>query len=319
MTLIRNKKSWEIPESLTIDEADFWNRRTFLRSAGLLGTSLLLHQSPLSAATAGFPTKRNPKYNLIEAEKITEEKYVTGYNNFYEFSFDKEDVKDKAKHWKTEPWSIEISGMVQKPLTLDVNELINEFGIEQRVYRFRCVEAWSMVVPWDGFPLKKLIEKAQPLSSAKFVKFISFDDPEEAPGMKNRSYPWPYTEGLRMDEAVHELTLMVTGVFGRPLPNQNGAPVRLMVPWKYGFKSIKSIQKIEFTDQQPNSLWNELAPQEYGFYANVNPEVDHPRWSQAKERPIGSWFFQKIPTQPFNGYAEEVASLYKGMDLKKNY
>jgi sulfoxide reductase catalytic subunit YedY len=319
MTEIRTHKSWEITESQVTEESTFWNRRNLLRSAGLLSTTLLLNSAKLSAATAGFPTFRNPQYNQILADKMTEEKYVTGYNNFYEFSFDKEDVKDKAKNWQTEPWNIEVSGMVQKPMNLDVNELVKEFGIEQRVYRFRCVEAWSMVVPWDGFPLKKLIEKAQPLSSAKYVKFTSFDDPQEAPGMQNRSYPWPYTEGLRMDEAVHDLTLMVTGVFGRPLPNQNGAPVRLMVPWKYGFKSIKSIQKIEFTDNQPNSLWNKLAPQEYGFYANVNPEIDHPRWSQAKERPIGSWFFQKIPTQLYNGYAEEVASLYKGMDLTKHY
>lgn len=318
MSAVHTPPSWKIPENEVTDEALFWNRRKVLQRVGLLGATALFAPS-LLAATAGFPTLRNPVFDQIPADQITEEKYVTGYNNFYEFSLDKEAVATKAEGWQTEPWLLEVGGMVQNPLKVDVNELVREFGIEQRVYRFRCVEAWSMVVPWDGFPLQKLIKKVQPLASAKYVKFVSFDDPENAPGQKNRMYPWPYTEGLRIDEAAHDLTLMVTGVFGRPLPNQNGAPLRLMVPWKYGFKSIKSITKIEFTDTQPTSLWMELAPREYGFYANVNPEVDHPRWSQAKERPIGSWFFQKVPTQPFNGYAAEVAGLYNGMDLRKNY
>jgi sulfoxide reductase catalytic subunit YedY len=312
------RPSWYLPESACTPEEQFWNRRQLLKAAGFAGASMLLAH-PLAAATAGFPSERNSNFDSFPDQQITEEKYVTGYNNFYEFSLNKEAVKEKAADWEPEPWALEIGGMVQNPMKVDINDLVKEFGIEQRVYRFRCVEAWSMVVPWDGFPLRKLIDKVQPLGSAKYVKFLSFDDPDNAPGQKNRMYPWPYTEGLRIDEANHDLTLMVTGVFGKPLPNQNGAPVRLMVPWKYGFKSIKSIQRIEFTDVQPTSLWMEMASREYGFYANVNPNVDHPRWSQARERPVGSWFFQKIDTLMFNGYGDEVAPLYKGMDLAANY
>ena len=254
--------------------------------------------------------------------KPTEFKYVTGYNNFYEFSTDKFEPRILANRgWKTEPWTLQIGGQVEKPLKLDVNKLVKEMAPEQRVYRFRCVEAWSMVIPWDGFPLSKLIKKAKPTSKAKYLKFTTFLDKKAGPGFERYPYyDWPYTEGLRMDEANHELSFLATGLYGRALPNQNGAPLRLVVPWKYGFKSIKSIVRIDFTDKQPDTLWNAAGPREYGFYANVNPEVPHPRWSQARERVIATGAFaDRIPTLKFNGYHKEVAHLYEGMDLKKNF
>lgn len=316
--LVRTKKDWELPESAATSEQQYFQRRTLLKAAGL--TLAMGAVAPFSglAATAGFPTQLNPKYNGKDLE-LTKEDVVTSYNNFYEFSFEKDNVAKRSKLFKPEPWSLEISGMVEKPQTIDVNALVNQLGIEQRIYRFRCVEAWSMVVPWDGFPLKKLVELAKPTSKAKYVKLVSFDDPAVAPGQKRAPhYPWPYTEGLTMAEATNELSMMVTGVYGKALPVQNGAPLRLIVPWKYGFKSIKSITKIEFTDTMPMNLWQELAPKEYGFYANVNPEVGHPRWSQKTERVIGSWFSRK-DTEMFNGYGEQVAHMYKDLDLKKWY
>jgi sulfoxide reductase catalytic subunit YedY len=274
------------------------------------------------AATAGCPTKLNRKYLPPKGIRPTEFKYVTGYNNFYEFSTDKFEPRILANRgWKTEPWTLQIGGQVEKPLKLDVNKLVKEMAPEQRVYRFRCVEAWSMVIPWDGFPLSKLIKKAKPTSKAKYLKFTTFLDKKAGPGFERYPYyDWPYTEGLRMDEANHELSFLATGLYGRALPNQNGAPLRLVVPWKYGFKSIKSIVRIDFTDKQPDTLWNAAAPREYGFYANVNPEVPHPRWSQARERVIATGAFaDRIPTLKFNGYHKEVAHLYEGMDLKKNF
>jgi len=313
------KKAWEVPESEAISEELFQSRRKWLQSMGY-GTALaMVSPTALLAATAGFPSKLNGQYQ-VSGRDITQEKLVTGYNNFYEFSFDKDNIAEKAERFQPEPWTLEITGMVEKPMKIDVNDLVRKMGIEQRVYRMRCVEAWSMVIPWDGFPLKKLLDLVQPTSGAKYVRFVSFNNPQVAPGQRSSPhYPWPYTEGLTLEEAGNELTLIATGIFGKALPKQNGAPLRLVVPWKYGFKSIKSITRIEFTDQRPETLWNQLAPNEYGFFANVNPKVDHPRWSQKREKPIGGGWFEKIDTLPFNGYGEQVAHLYKGMDLARWY
>lgn len=309
-----------MPASTVTPEEAFYNRRRFLRKLGLgLAGSALLPQG-LAGATAGFPAKLNPKFDGAGL-KSTDFDYVTSYNNFYEFSTDKGEVKKLANEgWETEPWSIQIGGLVENPFKIDVNDLIKKVGgVEERIYRFRCVEAWSMVVPWDGFPLKKLIELAQPDKNARYIKFTTFLDPKSAPGQRGRNIDWPYVEALTIEEANNDLAILATGVYGKPLPNQNGAPIRLVVPWKYGFKSIKSIVKIEFTRNRPRNTWQLLAPQEYGFYANVNPEVDHPRWSQASERIIGGGFFARQPTLPFNGYEKEVAHLYKGLNLRLHY
>ena len=319
---IKIAKDWELGESEVTSEDAYLSRRRMIKALGLATASPLVLSSLAEAATEGFPTKLNKKYLPPKGTKPTEFKYVTGYNNFYEFSTDKFEPRILANRgWKTEPWTIEIGGHVEKPLKLDVNELVKEMAPEQRVYRFRCVEAWSMVIPWDGFPLNKLIKKAKPTSKAKYLKFTTFLDKKAGAGFeKYPYYDWPYTEGLRMDEANNELSFLATGIFGRALPNQNGAPLRLVVPWKYGFKCIKSIVRIDFTDKQPSTLWNAAAPREYGFYANVNPEVPHPRWSQARERVIGAGAFaDRIPTLKFNGYQKEVGHLYEGMDLKKNF
>lgn len=269
-----------------------------------------------------FPPKKNDKFKG-EGLKITKEELATSYNNFYEFSFDKDEPKKKVAGWNlTSNWPIEVGGLVENKKTYTLDELINlAGGIEERVYRFRCVEAWSMVVPWAGFPLANLIEKLKPKANAKYVRFQTFGDKKIGPNIGTQTgYPWPYTEGLTMAEARHPLTLIATGMYGKPLPKQNGAPLRLVVPWKYGFKSIKSIVKIDFVEEQPKTLWNQLASSEYGFYANVNPKVDHPRWSQASERVLDSSLFPKRqPTLMFNGYEKEVASLYQGLDLAKNY
>jgi sulfoxide reductase catalytic subunit YedY len=242
---------------------------------------------------------------------------ITSYNNYYEFGTDKGDPKANAGSLKTRPWKIELAGEVAKPGTYDFDELLKGFTPVERVYRHRCVEAWSMVVPWLGVPLAGLIDRLEPTSKAKYVEFTTLLDPSQMPGQRRQVLEWPYVEALRMDEARHPLTLIVTGLYGKPLPNQNGAPLRLVVPWKYGFKGGKSIVKIRFTEKQPMTTWNIAAPDEYGFYANVNPEVDHPRWSQARERRVGEFFKRK--TLPFNGYADQVASLYTGMDLRKNF
>ena len=273
------------------------------------------------AATAGFPDSLNPAFKL-DGVKLTPYDLVTSYNNFYEWGLSKEEPKELAnKGWKTEPWTIEIGGLCTKPGKYDVNDLVKIMGgIEQRNYRHRCVEAWSMVVPWDGFPLARLVALAEPKSEAKYVQFTTFFDPAVCPGQRSKSFPWPYTEGLTLAEANHELAFLATGIYGRSLLNQNGAPIRLVVPWKYGFKGAKSLARIDFVSDQPKTLWNQMAPSEYGFYANVNPEVDHPRWSQKTERVIGGGFFSgKQPTLKFNGYEKEVAALYTGMDLRKNF
>jgi sulfoxide reductase catalytic subunit YedY len=245
---------------------------------------------------------------------------ITSYNNFYEFGTGKDDPAENAHLMTTEPWSIKIDGLVDRPGSYDLADVLKGKSIEERIYRFRCVEAWSMVVPWNGFELKDLLDQVGVQPSARYVAFETLYRPEEMPGTRWSSIDWPYREGLRLDEAMHPLTLMATGIYGRTIPNQNGAPIRLVVPWKYGFKSIKSIVRITLTEEQPRNTWNMLQPREYGFYSNVNPNVDHPRWSQASERRIGGGLFaSKIPTLMFNGYEDEVAALYAGMDLAKFY
>ncbi len=247
-------------------------------------------------------------------EPLTLQKDVITYNNFYEFGLDKDDPARNAHTLRPRPWTVEIEGEVARPQTIDIDTLLSWFPQEQRIYRMRCVEAWSMVIPWMGFPLGDLIRRVEPTGNAKYVEMVTLQDPEQMPGQRSRVLKWPYVEGLRMDEAMHPLTILATGLYGEMLPNQSGAPLRLVVPWKYGFKGVKSIVKIRFTEKRPENTWAIAAPREYGFYANVNPEVNHPRWSQASERRIGD--FGRRPTLPFNGYGEQVAGLYAGMDLR---
>lgn len=248
---------------------------------------------------------------------LTDFEDITGYTNFYEFSTSKTEPTNLSKNFQTEPWKVKIDGFVNNPITLDIDDFRSMFDQEERIYRMRCVEAWSMVIPWIGFPLKKILDIVEPTSDAKYIRFETLYDPNQMPGQNNPSFPWPYVEGLRLDEAMHDLTILSTGLYGKNLTPQNGAPIRLVVPWKYGFKSIKSIVHIELVREMPTSLWMAAGPTEYGFYANVNPNVDHPRWSQATERRIGET--GRIDTQMFNGYTEEVAHLYEGMDLTINY
>ncbi len=279
----------------------YLNRREWLISAGLMVSAM-----PAAAASA---------FNTDEAK--TPREAVTTYNNFYEFGTDKSDPAKNAHTLKPSPWSVVVDGLCAKPGTLSIEDLIKPHTIEERIYRMRCVEGWSMVIPWNGFALGDLLKRFEPLGSAKYVAFETLNDPQQMPGLRSPVLQWPYVEGLRMDEAMHPLTIMATGLYSESMPNQNGAPIRLVVPWKYGFKSIKSIVKITFTEAEPPTSWNRSAPREYGFYSNVNPTVDHPRWSQATERRIGEFF--KRDTLMFNGYAEQVAGLYTGMDLKANY
>lgn len=252
-----------------------------------------------------------------QEEKITPEEDATGYNNYYEFGTGKEDPKKQATGFQPSPWAVQVEGLVKTPRSFSIDELLGKLPVQERVYRMRCVEAWSMVIPWQGVQLRDVIARLQPLPGAKFVEFTTLLDPKRMPGQRRGVLPWPYTEGLRMDEASNSLTLLATGMYGKALPNQNGAPLRLVTPWKYGFKGIKGIVKIRFVDRMPRTTWNDVLPTEYGFYANVNPIVDHPRWSQAKERRIGE--FMRRNTLMFNGYAEQVASMYAGMDLRRNY
>lgn len=332
--LIKRPKSSDIDENQVTDENVFKNRREILKGLGFVGAGSLLTATPASAIS-WFGNNQNETKFLTSplehaktafgnSETLTPEKKVISYNNFYEFGTGKSDPAEKAQGLQVNPWTLTVSGLVEKPLTLDYDDLF-QFKLEERIYRLRCVEAWSMVVPWIGFQLSDLIAKAKPLSSAKYVSFETLEDPKQMPGQRNRfvggGIDYPYVEGLRLDEASHPLTLMAVGLYGKTLPPQNGAPIRLVVPWKYGFKSIKSIVSIKLTDKMPPTTWNILAPQEYGFYANVNPRVDHPRWSQASERRIttgGLLAQNRIPTQMFNGYPE-VAELYKDLDLKKFY
>jgi sulfoxide reductase catalytic subunit YedY len=325
---------WALPERRVTSEAAFWNRRAFLRrlsAAGLIATTGAFAgcsngggtgREPDSAAgaqptnssaggssvkDARYPARRNPEFS--PKVHITDEEVAGSYNNFYEFSLGKETVRKMVGPFVTSPWSIEIAGLVDKPMTLDLEDLLGKVELEERVYRFRCVEAWAMVVPWTGFPFRKLIEMVSPKPEAKFIRLVTFNRPDQAPNFTRLPhYPWPYHEGLRMDEALHPLTLVATGIYGKPLPKQHGAPIRLVVPWKYGYKSIKSIVRIEFVATQPPTFWETLAPDEYPFESNVNPAIPHPRWSQAFERIIDTGDSEK--TTIYNGYGNQVASLY---------
>ncbi len=306
------------PSEITLRDV-FLQRRRFVQSAlaaGLLGSAFPLSESRAAAQKLSFT--RNPRYSTDEAPNSYED--ITQYNNFYEFGTSKESPALTAGAFKTSPWNVKISGEAEVTGTYTLEDLLKPHALEERIYRLRCVEAWSMVIPWVGVPLGDVLKRFKPTSKAKYVAFKTVLRPSEMPGQRFPVLKWPYTEGLRIDEAMHPLSLLATGLYGQSLPNQNGAPLRLVVPWKYGFKGIKSIVEIRFTERQPETAWNLSAPHEYGFYANVNPKVDHPRWSQARERRIGaSLFSARIPTQMFNGYAKEVASLYQGMDLKRFY
>ena len=314
--LIKILRGWEMPEREATPEEFYLSRRQFIKKVGWRGMSTALALAGWGGAKAAsrredkkiYPAKRNEKFALDRP--LTDEWATAHYNNFYEFTTAKERVADLVGNFQTSPWTVEITGLVAKPLRFDSEDLIRRMPLEERLYRHRCVEAWSMAVPWTGFPMKALVELAQPLSTAKFVRLLSFNKPEQAPGIKSQSwYSWPYYEGLRMDEAINELTMLVTGIYGHALPKQNGAPLRLVTPWKYGYKSIKSITKIEFVDKQPHTFWNDLAPAEYDFLSNVNPQVPHPRWSQATEQPIPDG--PRRPTLRYNGYGAQVAALYK--------
>jgi len=302
------------------DPTLYLSRRELIAGAA---AALALSPGPGAAAAPALATlaaTRNPAFSLSEAQ--TKFEAATTYNNFYEFGVNKDDPSRLGHTLRPRPWTVQVDGFVGKPKTFDIDELIRLFPLEDRVYSLRCVEAWSMVIPWIGFPLASLLKRVEPTGQAKFVEFTTLLDPNQFPAQKPgffgfSSLDWPYVEGLRLDEAMHPLTLLTVGMYGKVLPNQNGAPVRVVIPWKYGFKSAKSIVRIRLVSEQPKTAWEKAAPQEYGFYSNVNPAVSHPRWSQADERRIGE--FRRRPTLPFNGYADQVASLYAGMDLKKYY
>ncbi|GIZ53419.1 protein-methionine-sulfoxide reductase catalytic subunit MsrP [Noviherbaspirillum aridicola] len=325
MFIKRQPNGMDIPFSSEITPREvFESRRRFIRQLALgsiagsaLADMALREAFAQSPGAQKLPAKPNPSFVVMD--KPTDYKDATGYNNFYEFGTDKDDPARHAGSLQTRPWTVAIEGEVKKPLTLDIDSLLKLAPLEERIYRLRCVEGWSMVIPWVGYPLSELIRKAEPNGNAKYVEFVTLADRKQMPGLRSPVLEWPYVEGLRLDEANHPLTLLTLGMYGEVLPKQNGAPVRIVVPWKYGFKSPKSIVKIRFVREQPRTAWNISAPQEYGFYSNVNPEVDHPRWSQATERRIGEdgFFTRKRKTLMFNGY--DVGSLYAGMDLKKFY
>ncbi|GGG95312.1 protein-methionine-sulfoxide reductase catalytic subunit MsrP [Silvibacterium dinghuense] len=319
------RKASEIPSSEITPKSSWLNRRAFMAAAGAAGLAAvagkdlerLAHPDGVHA-----DTKLSTVSSPLSGRGLTETAYndITHYNNFYEFGTDKGDPSRNAWRLKTRPWTVSVEGLVKTKKTFDIDSLMKLRPLEDRIYRFRCVEAWSMVIPWVGYSLSEFIQQCDPLPSAKYVQFLSLADPKQMPGLGESSIQWPYSEGLRMDEAMHPLTLFTFGLYGETLPNQDGAPVRIVVPWKYGFKSAKSIVKVRFLDKQPRTTWNDLAPDEYGFYSNVNPNVDHPRWSQKTERVIGaSLFHQRQSTLMFNGYEDQVAGLYKGMDLRRNY
>jgi sulfoxide reductase catalytic subunit YedY len=318
---VDTRKSWQLSERELTSETFFRQRRQLVKSAGLIGlgiaSGLISACGPAGdavrvgaqeqpAAADLYPARRNPQFTLDRP--VTGEAYAASYNNFYEFSVFKSRVYKNAARLTTHPWRVEIAGLVAKPRLYDIDELVRAMGLEERLYRFRCVEAWAMAVPWSGFPLAALIKKAEPLSAAKFVRFVTFLQPDQATNQTPSYGPWPYAEGLTMAEAMNELTLMATGIYGHPLPKQQGAPLRLVVPWKYGFKSIKSIVKIEFTAERPATFWHSNRPNEYDFTANVDPNTPHPRWSQATEKLIDTG--ERRPTLPYNGYGEWVAKLY---------
>lgn len=310
--LIKQKPSWHISENEVTDEHIYHDRRRWLKAAGYAGLGLSAGVSPLASIAApitGFPAKRNEAYQLDR--EITNEEDATTYTNFYEFGSAK-NIWRKAQKLQTDPWMVTIDGLCDNPMEIDASDLVKKMGdMEERLYRHRCVEAWAMAVPWTGVPLAKLIQLASPKPEAKYLVMETFLDPKVAPGQKQSWYPWPYVEGLRLDEAMNELSFLATGLYGREMPKQNGAPIRLVVPWKYGFKSIKSITRFSFSDTAPLSFWQETNGNEYGFYANVNPGVAHKRWSQQEERLLGT--NKRVRTQMFNGYQDQVAHLYKGM------
>jgi len=314
------QRASDIPSSEITSENLYHNRREFIKTAsaalGIAAAGVIIPGCERSVGAAGEPQAKG-KYDTTE--KPTPFEDVTSYNNYYEFGTGKDEPARNSKNFRPKPWTVNVEGMCKKPAKYNLDDLIKGFTTEDRIYRMRCVEAWSMVIPWAGFPLRALIDRLEPLPSAKFVEFKTLLDKDQFPEQR-RSFlqvlDWPYVEGLRMDEATHPLAFIATGLYGKPLPNQNGAPLRLVTPWKYGFKGVKAIVNIRFTDKQPVNSWQRQAPQEYGFYANVNPNVDHPRWTQARERRIGEFF--KRPTLMFNGY-DQVAELYAGMDLRRNY
>ncbi len=316
MCTILKRKGYGLSERDVTDERVYLDRRRFV-AGGLAAAAALWVGVPLSTAAppasspAGsgrlYPAPRNPGYTA--RRPVTPYGLATGYNNYYEFSTEKDRVRRLAERFATRPWTVEITGLVENPLTVDFDDLVRWFPLEERIYRFRCVERWAMVVPWTGFPLRLLVERVRPLSSARYVRFVSFLRPSEAPGQRNQPwFPWPYFEALRLDEALCELTMVVTGAYGRPLPVQNGAPLRIIVPWKYGYKSPKAVQRIEFVASRPETFWHKVAPSEYGFFSNVRPDKPHPRWSQRKERLLGS--DEEYDTIPYNGYGKYVAHMY---------
>ena len=313
--MIKIKKSWQIPESKVTPESLYLRRREFIKAGGLIGGALLLN--PLAAAQASIKIGDYRKEAVSLDEEITDKDAATSYNNFYEFGTGKEDPAQNSRRFQTDNWKIVVSGECEKPGTYEIEDMLKPFPIEERIYRLRCVEAWSMVIPWLGVPLGSILNTLQPTSKAKYVAFKTLHDPVRMPGQQRSILDWPYREGLTIAEAMHPLTILSVGMYGKTMPNQNGAPIRLMVPWKYGFKSIKSIVGIEFTEVQPQTSWNMFSAREYGFYSNVNPQVDHPRWSQKRERRIGDIF--KRDTLMFNGYGEEVAALYDDLDLTVNF
>lgn len=320
MNLMKTKK-WTLKDNSVTDESIYNERRMLMKIAGVTGAGAMIPTSLLAAKEYPGNSLNFNKNRAFSDLKSSEYEQITTYNNFYEFSLSKDGPSKLAHTLEPEPWSIEISGEVERPMVIDVAEIFSKFPLEERIYRFRCVEGWSMVVPWIGFELAYLLKKAGLTSKSKFVQFQTKFDPEMFPEQKAEGFfgniPFPYVEGLRIDEAMNPLTLLSVGLYGKTLPKQNGAPIRLVVPWKYGFKSIKSITRIHVSSTMTRSTWNEVNPREYGFYSNVNPDVAHPRWSQAKERPLGSFFKKK--TELFNGYGDEVAGLYAGMDLRQHF
>ena len=312
----------DIPSSEITPESLYLRRREFIARLGGAGAALaglsLLGAAGCRDDDAGTAYAAGGEVATeAQEDKLTPYEDVTSYNNYYEFGTDKSDPKDNAQQFRTRPWTVTVDGLVKKPASYALEDLVKPYKVQDRTYRLRCVEAWSMVIPWQGIPFRDMVARFEPLPGAKYVSFTTLLDPQQMPGQRRSVLPWPYVEGLRMDEAMHPLTLVATGLYGKPLPNQNGAPLRMVIPWKYGFKGAKSIVKISFLAEQPRTTWNIAAPDEYGFYANVNPTVDHPRWTQSRERRIGE--FRRRETLMFNGYADQVASLYQGMDLRRNF
>ncbi len=312
--LIKIPRGWELPEQAATPESVFRNRRALLKglAAGPFLAAAAWQSAGAQAADPSakyYPTKRNDMYKVDR--EITNEVSASAWNNFYEYMPAAGNITAQAQQLKTRPWEVKITGMVDKPFTIAFYDLLTKVQLEERVYRHRCVETWSMTVPWSGFPLKQLVDLAKPLGSARYVKMVTFNDKDMAPVQRQFWWPWPYTDGLTIEEATHDLAFIATGIYGKPMPKQHGAPLRLAVPWKYGFKAVKSIVEFNFTDQRPATFWETTTPREYGFWANVNPAVAHPRWSQAEERPLGGT--RRVPTLLYNGYADQVASLYNGM------